>query len=75
MSDILKPRLTAPQFDHYVKISELPEQTEVTYQGRKAKFLGMTGAKITLKVGIRTVYVNAAGAGEIVGSFDQGSNE
>lgn len=45
----MKPRITPDDQRAYDRIAALATDTAVTFQGRPAKFLGMTGYLITLR--------------------------
>lgn len=55
----MKPRLTPADQQAYARIAALPVGAPLTVEGLAAKFDGMTGYLITLKVKRRTVYLRA----------------
>lgn len=55
----MKPKITAANRAMYEQIEKLPTDAPVMFQGKPARFLGMTGYLVTLETQKKTVYLRA----------------
>lgn len=55
----MKPRIEPADQAAYARIAALPVGTALTFDGKPAKFDGMTGYLLTLRVKNRTIWLRA----------------